>query len=458
MKNKGSLIFWLLLLAFLIGVFLFQYNTPKQFVWEPTYSTYDKQPFGSYVFDDVVSSSVKDYSLVNKTFYQLYQECEDEWYDYEEEDYAEYDEYDEPDINDEEDFIIPISEEERRGFLLTEQSVSFSEIDVDALLKLVKQGNKIMLCLSSFPYELCDSLCFTTKSDSYLSLRFIERYAKEGNLRDSLFLGTDTIKPKQIYAVYPHLHPIYIKEGREYLSWEKQDSIQKTDKIRCDSLETLVYNKNNQPVVMRLFIGKGELFLVSTPLMFTNYGILDQNNASYAFQLLSYLKEMPLVRLEAYGVNNQPSGSPFRYLLSQPTLRWALYMAFMLIIVFMIFTAKRRQRIIPVVRQPVNQAMRFTQLIGNLYYQKKNYKDLVQKKYLYFCAEVKRLNGLDLQSDEPNEELCRRLSDKMGLSIDEVWPGFRELKYLLRPETLVDESQMIRNIDRINQWIKYLYN
>lgn len=453
MKNKGSLLFWILILTFLVGVFLFQYNTPKQFVWNPTYSTYDKQPFGSYVFDDVASSSIDHYSLENKTFYQLYQDYEDEWYY--EDDYTEYEDDDESDYS-VTDTILPLPEDERMGFLLTEQSVSFTGTDVDALLKLVKQGHKVMLCLSSFPYDLCDSLNFTTQSDSYLSLRFIERYAKEGNQRDSLFFGTDTINPEQIYAVYPHLHPIYIQEGRQYYSWEKKDSTQQYNRIRCDSLETLVWNKNNKPVVVRLFIGEGELFLVSTPLMFTNYGILDQGNASYAFRLLSYMKEMPVVRLEAYGANNQPSSTPFRYFLSQPTLRWALYMTFILIIIFMIFTAKRRQRIIPIVQQPANQTLQFTQLIGNLYFQKKDYKDLIQKKYLYFCTEVKRLNGLDLQSDEPDEELCRRLSDKMGLGMDEVWPGFRELKYLLRPETLVDETQMIRNIDRINEWMKYL--
>lgn len=463
MKHKGSFIFWMLIIVFLIGIFLFQYHTPKEFVWNPTFSKYDKEPFGSYVFDDVVSSSVDNYKLENKTFYQLYQEYSDEWYN--EDGYNEYrnmvdDESEIPDeewdIDDMPETITPLPEEERIAVLLTEQSVSFSDTDVESLFQLLSQGHKIMLCLASFPSQLCDSLNFEVRHESYLSLRYIERYAKEGNQRDSLFLGKDSLNPECIYAVYPHLHPVYFREGKEY--YNREDSIRRYEKMRCDSSEILVRNKDSQAVAMRLFIGEGELYLVSTPLMFTNYGILDGDNGSYAFRLLSYLKGMPLVRLEAYGVNNQPSHTPFRYLLSQPTLRWALYMAILLIIIFMIFTAKRRQRIIPVVSEPVNQTLRFTRLIGNLYYQKKNYKDLLQKKYLYFCAEVKRLNGLDLQSDEPDEELCRRLSDKMGITLDEVWPGFRELKYLLRPETQVDENQMILNIDRMNQWMKCLYN
>ena len=459
MKNKGGFIFWALLLTFLIGVFLFQYNTPKKFIWSPTYSQYDKQPFGSYVFDDVVSSSVDDYQLVNQTFYQLYLEYSDYYWDLD-------DEYTEDETEpyasaegfaEDEDTVIPLPEDERIAILVTEESASFSWTDVDALLELVKQGHQVMLCLSSFPAVLCDSLCFSTEYNAYLSLRYIEQYAKEGNQRDSLFLGTDSLHPEQIYAVYPHLHPIYLKEGYRYYSWE-EDTTRAADKIRCDSLETIVRNKENQPVVMRLFIGAGELFLVTTPLMFTNYGILDGDNGSYAFQLLSYMKGRPLIRLESYGINNQPSQTPLRYFLEQPPLRWAIYMAMILLIVFMIFTAKRRQRVIPVVRPPTNQTLRFTQLIGNLYYQKKNYQDMVRKKYLYFCTEIKRLNGLNLQSDEPDEELCRRLSEKMGQDVKDIWPHFRELKHLLRDETVVYEDAMIRSVNRMNEWMNYLSN
>lgn len=466
MKHKGGFIFWILLSAFLIAVFLFQYNTPKEFIWNPTYSRYDKQPFGSYVFDDVVASSVEEYSLVNKTFFQLYLDYYYENQEVPDDIYPSFDEViieeeadeDVADFYEEDGTISPLPEDKRIGILLTEQMVDFTDTDVDALLTLVNQGHQVMLCLNAFPSVLRDSLCFTTEYSSHFSFRYIERYAKEGNQRDSLFFGTDSLYPERIYTVYPHLHPLYLTEGRSFYSWEEKDSTQLYDRIHCDSLEIVVRDNENRPVVMRLFIGAGELFLVATPLMFTNYGILDGDNGSYAFRLLSYMKDRPLIRLEAYGVNNQPSHTPFRYFLSQAPLRWALYMTLIVIIVFMVFTSKRRQRVIPVVSPPANQTLRFTQLIGNLYYQKKDYKDMVRKKYLYFCTEVKRLNGLDLQSDEPDEELCRRLAEKMGRDEKEVWPDFRELKHLLRDETTVYEDMMIRSIDRMNQWMSYLYN
>jgi len=197
------------------------------------------------------------------------------------------------------------------------------------------------------------------------------------------------------------------------------------------------------------------LFLVATPLMFTNYGMLDGGNASYAFRLLSYMNEMPLTRIEAYGrFANQTSGSPLRYFLSQPPLRWALYVAFCTIVLCMIFTAKRRQRAIPVVLPPANETLRFTQLIGNLYYQRKDCKDMLQKKYLYVCTEIKQLYGLDLRADDPDEELSRRLADKIGLEFEDIWTAFRELKKLLQEDVHVDEITMMRMIDKMNEWVK----
>ncbi|MDR1408245.1 MAG: DUF4350 domain-containing protein, partial [Tannerella sp.] len=58
--------------VFLGLVFVRQYFSPKEFVWQESYDKYSRQPFGSYVFDDVVSSSVESYEVVEKTFYSYY--------------------------------------------------------------------------------------------------------------------------------------------------------------------------------------------------------------------------------------------------------------------------------------------------------------------------------------------------------------------------------------------------
>ena len=474
---KGSKLYIIGLLVFLVLVFMYEYFSPKEFIWNPTFNKYDKQPFGSFVFDDVMLTSVKDYTVENKTFYQLYREfggqrdLEQEVAEEEDNYVADFlteNEFEEEKIGETDDSydltvsrsydlpLLPL--EKRRAFLLTEHDIEFSAVDVKAILNLLKQGHKIMLCLNAFPQILCDSICFSYEDDGYYSyIHSITRFARVENLRDSLFLGTDSLRPAMIYAVYPLIHPTSLKEGSSrithYFRTEK-DSLISGGKLRCDWSEIVVRNNEGKPLAMRLGIGEGELILVATPLMFTNYGMLDGGNASYAFRLLSYMKDLPLSRIEAYGrFANQASGSPLRYFLSQPPLRWALYVALCTIVLCMIFTAKRRQRAIPVVLPPANETLRFTQLIGNLYYQRKDYKDMLQKKYRYFCTEVKLLNGLDLHANEPDEELCRRLADKMGLDFGDIWPVFKELKNLLREDITVDEMTMMRMIDKMNEWI-----
>jgi hypothetical protein len=347
--------------------------SPHEFIWTPTFDKNDKEPFGSYVFDDVVSSSIDNYTITDKSFYQIMQDV---------------------------DSLSP-----PRAFLITENDIRFNETDIEYLYQLIHLGNQIMICSNHFPYALEDTLGFKIEHDNYLPniKRYIHDMSKQ---RDSLFSGDDTLNPMQIYPVYPQLHPVYINK-------EKNKRL-----LNCDSSEVLVWNKNNKPLVIRTFIGKGELFLVSTPLMFTNYGILDGNNASYTFRLLSYMKDKPLVRTEAYGSHSEKSGSPLRYVLSEPPLRWATYSILSLLILFMVFTAKRRQRVIPVIKTPPNRTFGFMQLISNLYYQKHDNREILKLKHLYFCAEVKRLTGTDLQDAVPGETAYTRLSEKTGMKKD----------------------------------------
>jgi hypothetical protein len=351
--------------VFLVLVFLLEYMSPHKFVWRPTYDGKDREPFGSYVFDDVVSSSIDGYTVSDKTFYRIVHED---------------------------------STSSPRAFLITENAFSFHDTDIEYLYKLLHAGNQVMICTEYISSNLEDTLHFETGYDAFLPP--INRYISENKRRDSIFFGRDTLNPECIYEVYPQMHPVHIIAGKhDYRT------------------ETLVWNGKNEPLAVRIFIGKGELFLVSTPLMFTNYGILDGNNASYAFRLLSCMKDKPLVRIEAYGDHSGKAGTPLRYVLSEPPLRWAVYSILTLLALFMVFTARRRQRIIPVVKTPPNRTLGFMQLISNLYYRKHDNGEMLKMKHLYFCDEVKRLTGVDLREHVPGENAFMRLSEKSGMEM-----------------------------------------
>lgn len=132
---KGNHWFIAGIIVFLVLMFAIECRLPKKFVWNPTFSHYDKQPFGCAVFDSLLSSSLpKGYSLSRKTFYELEQE----------------------------DTTL------RRGILVVTDNLHLTDVDVEAMLKMAGQGDRIMLVGSSFSRILKDTLGFEC-SYSYFS-------------------------------------------------------------------------------------------------------------------------------------------------------------------------------------------------------------------------------------------------------------------------------------------------
>ena len=67
--SKKFIVFILMLLGVM---FVVQYQMPKRFVWKQSYLHNDRQPFGCYVFDSVLASSMpKGYTVTRKTLWEM---------------------------------------------------------------------------------------------------------------------------------------------------------------------------------------------------------------------------------------------------------------------------------------------------------------------------------------------------------------------------------------------------
>ena len=248
---KGNHWFIAGIIVFLVLMFAIECRLPKKFVWNPTFSHYDKQPFGCAVFDSLLSSSLpKGYSLSRKTFYELEQE----------------------------DTTL------RRGILVVTDNLHLTDVDVEAMLKMAGRGDRIMLAGSSFSRILKDTLGFEC-SYSYFSPSALKKYATALLSKDSLcWVGDSAVYPQQTFCFYPQLCQSYFF----------------ADSISCKVLaEKTVTGEAAHPVAMSVSWGKGEVILASTPLLFTNYGVLDGKNAAYLFRILSQVGGFPIVRTEA---------------------------------------------------------------------------------------------------------------------------------------------------------------
>ena len=423
---KGSRWFIIFIVVFLLVMFAVEYHLPKKFVWKPTFGHYDKQPFGCEVFDSLLSSSLPHgYALSKKSFYQLEQE----------------------------DTVGQC-----KGILAIADDLILSSVDVKALLRMADRGNKIMLVSTLFGTNLEDTLDFRTYY-SYFSPMALKKYAASLLAKDSIcWVGDSTVYSRRTFYFYPQFCSSYFwmdSLRSEVLAQRVIDSNEFRYETEADSLVT--DSLSCIPVAMSYRHGKGEIILVSTPLLFTNYGMLDGGNGAYLFRLLSHMGDLPVLRTEGYMKETvQVQKSPFRYFLSQPPLRWALYLTMIAILLFMIFTAKRRQRIIPVIREPANRSLEFTELIGTLYFQKKDHDDLVRKKFTYFAEELRSEIQVDIEEVADDERSFHRIARKTGMEVEEIAKFIREVRPVIYGGRRINAEQMKVFIDKMNEIINHI--
>ena len=121
------------------------------------------------------------------------------------------------------------------------------------------------------------------------------------------------------------------------------------------------------------------------------------------------------------------------------------------LVLFMVFTARRRQRPIPVIRQPENKTLEFTELIGTLYFQRKNHADLVRKKFTYFAEALRRNIQVDVEEETDEGILYRKVAGKTGMEEEKIARLFDALRPVLKGERNVTEQEMKDYIDGMNE-------
>ncbi|WP_294552546.1 DUF4350 domain-containing protein [uncultured Bacteroides sp.] len=421
---KGSRWFIIFIIAFLLIMFAVEYHLPKKFVWTPTFSHYDEQPLGCALFDSLLSSSLPHgYSLSKETFYQM-----------------------------EEDTV------DNKGILVIANSLSMVKADVNALLKMAERGNKIMLVSNNYPKLLEDTLGFYCTYSHFNAAAF-RKYASSIFTKDSIYWVADSVYSRQLYRCYPQFCNSCFRryDSKVIRKLAEKDMTDAIGDALADSDSVKVYSNYHPLLAMARPWGEGEIILVSTPLLFTNYGVLDENNANYIFRLLSQMGELPIVRSEGYmKVTAQVQQSPLRYLLAHQPLRWALYLTMITILLFMIFTAKRKQRAIPVVREPANKSLEFTELIGTLYFQKKDHADLVRKKFAYLAEVLRREIQVDIEEVADDKRSFERIARKTGMDTEDIAKFIYEVRPVLYGGRTIDSEQMKMFIDKMNEIINHI--
>ena len=429
--------FLLGIVVFLLFVLVMEFNAPAKFVWRPTFGHYDCQPFGCAVFDTLMQKSIPaGYHVTNKTFAQL----------------------------------------ERDGYgkkphAILVQTLAFNPTETDrrALSRLLKAGNKVLIVTSDF---VCDSSKINFGVAVSGRDTFLPQWVKK-SLSDYQ-IPMDTLYWNAVKPYTPHTYQVYtsmsgyeieVNEGVQCdtLLCAFQRSIDgdvDTTDVSCDVDDDEYADKIGgywQARLIRIRWGKGELFLSCDPLLWTNYGVLDPEINGLLFRAMSQFRGLPVTRTDAYAPKNEINKeSPLRYWLQNAPLRWCVYLTLLGLLLFCVFYARRRQRVIPLVKQPENKSLEFVKLIGTLYYQKHENHDLLQKKYSYFAETVRRQLLIDVDDEESRRENITQLAIRTGMPEAEVRMILDKVKRYIKADTTLPDRRLQETIDGLDTIINNL--
>lgn len=360
--------------------------TPEPTDWSPSYSKNDKIPFGSYILYNQLSDLFpnKKIESTNLPFYNITNE----------------------------------KKIENKNIVIICNQFDPDELDAKILKKLLVNGNDVFVAANSIGKFIADSIKLSTNYSFFGG--FDSAYI---NFSNPLLKRTDDYKFTK--GNYNHYFASF------------------------DTSKVVVLGTNDIGFAnfLKVIIGKGNLYIHSVPNIFTNYNLLKAER-EYIFKCFSYLNIRDVIWDEYYKEVNKYQSTPIRYILSQPSLKWAYFTLIISLILFVIFRGRRDQRIIPIIKPLSNTTLEFVETVGNLYFRQSNHKNIADKKITYFL-DFLRIK-YSLKTLHLNDELAKQLSEKSAIEVIELRKLFKLLNLVsvstsIKKETLLELNNQIEN-------------
>ncbi|MBO0340034.1 MAG: DUF4350 domain-containing protein [Bacteroidota bacterium] len=367
MSRKGW-IYLIIGVLTLAAIFAMEYNKPKKVNWFPSYVSHHKIPYGTYVLNNLMEKYFPDHvQQVQKPPFEL----------------------------------LTRTDSIRGTYFFVNETVSFGEAELNALLDWVDQGNTLFVASDRFEQKLLDTL-HLEQTNVY----------NDGQLEPLFYL--ELSNPKLTSSTYKFTKDYYT------IGFDQLDTLQTTVLAqvytRSDSTDNIKKHVNTikQP------FGNGEILLTSFPKAFTNYFILKDTNQEYTAGLLSYLDTDKQIYMDNFHKSGKSFyTSPMYLFLNTKEFKWAYYLVLIGALVYIIFEGKRKQRAIPVVQPLKNQTLAFTRTIADMYFEKGELHLITKHKIDYFLEYLRSKLHISTQ-DLQDEMFLRNLSMRSNTDLKDV--------------------------------------
>jgi len=381
MKKDWKYITYLALLAALLVILML--SKSKQYNWAITFSHEDKNPYGTYALNQLFPTVINN--KVHNSYQTLYE--------------------------------LKDSLQSQENIFILSSSFSPGKEDTEMLLNYAEKGGTLFISANNFYGHFADTLGLAT-GDSFF----------QGS---SAFIQNDSAALHFVSRAMDSSRQFKFKRGNVHNYFSDIDSVSAT-----------VISKNDfyQPITVRIKKGLGEIILNCTPMVFTNIHLLDEDNHEFASASLSYLPQKNTHWTEFYHLGRMEAATPLRFILKTEPLRWAYYLTIVSLLLFMVFEAKRKQRIIPVIKPFANTTLEFVGTIGNLYYQRGDHKNIAEKKIQFFFDQIH--STYFINTNNKDEAYLHLLSKKSGVPEKTVRELLKIVSYISEQEK-ISASQLI---------------
>ena len=362
MTDKRPLIIFGIAALVILTFFIYFRSSKAVYDWSETYEEASKEPYGTFVVHELLKSF-----FTNETFDEIRESVFED---------------------------LPLDNVNFGNYVFVGEALYMDTSDVNTLLSFVENGNTAFISSKTIPYDLMFYVYYTECNDYYWD----DYNEVEDTMARINMFHRDLEEP--IGFLYKFLQ----RADAEPYRWQYIDSV-----YFCDETYSFIeLGAVNDTLVnfAKIPYGEGFFYLHTTPLAFTNFQLIDEAGLAYANKVFSHLDDGPIywdaysrVPEEVGRRRNQSSGinsnrrlsdqGPLTYILSQPPLAWAWYVALALALLYFLFRARRNQRIIPVLEQKKNTSLDFISTIGSLYFIQNDHRKLCLQKMKLFLSFIR---------------------------------------------------------------------
>ncbi len=376
--NKKDRKYYIFTVLILITIIVVEVYKPKPIDWRFTLEQKDKIPYGTYVLFNTINDIFPDQKITvnTKTTWELTNE----------------------------------QDADLKNYLYIAETFNLDKLETLTLLDLAEKGNNIFISSHRFAGLFPDTLKFNVSyasfNDSISKLNFYNKKLKRS-------------------------FPYVFKKSASFNIFKKLDT------TNC---EILAYDKKQNVVFFRQAYGKGFFYISSVPEVFTNYAMITEKNYEFTYKMLSYLPVRNTIWDEYYKPFRKEKKSSLSFFLGEKSLKTAYYMLLLTILLFVIFSAKRKQRIIPIIKPYKNKTSEFVHTISGLYYKSKNHKDIALKRFRYLNNFLQNKYNVNLSDNE--DISIEKTALKTGMDSDLLKKLLFDHSKITKLET-ISEQQLI---------------